>query len=160
MGTVRVHYFVDDSSVWQNLREDEVGWHSGDGNTGPGNGSTISIEIIMNGSGDAKDVKAEDKGALLTAILLWRYGLGTDKLYTHNHWYSPKYCPAYILPHWDAFVKKVENNLAMLENKQTPEPTPIKLYRVQVGAFSNKANAEALLLKLKDAGFIGYIKEE
>ena len=35
-----------------------------------------------------------------------------------------------------------------------------KLYRVQVGAYSKKANAEALLAKLKKAGFDGYIKEE
>ncbi len=35
-----------------------------------------------------------------------------------------------------------------------------KLYRVQVGAFSNKQNAEATLKKLKAAGFDGYIKYE
>ena len=32
------------------------------------------------------------------------------------------------------------------------------LYRVQVGAYSNKANAEAMLKRLKAAGFTGYIK--
>lgn len=32
------------------------------------------------------------------------------------------------------------------------------LYRVQVGAYSKKANAEAMLAKLKKAGFDGYIK--
>ena len=35
-----------------------------------------------------------------------------------------------------------------------------KLYRVQVGAYGVKANAEAMLAKLKKAGFDGYIKEE
>lgn len=34
-----------------------------------------------------------------------------------------------------------------------------KLYRVQVGAYSEKENAEAMLAKLKKAGFEGYIKE-
>ena len=34
-----------------------------------------------------------------------------------------------------------------------------KTYRVQVGAYSVKANAEAMLAKLKRAGFDGYIKE-
>ena len=33
-----------------------------------------------------------------------------------------------------------------------------KLYRVQVGAYRVKANAEAMLAKLKTAGFDGYIK--
>ena len=32
-----------------------------------------------------------------------------------------------------------------------------KLYRVQVGAYSNKANAETMKTKLKAAGFEGYI---
>lgn len=35
-----------------------------------------------------------------------------------------------------------------------------RLYRVQVGAYSVKSNAEAMLEKLKSAGFAGYIKQE
>ena len=35
-----------------------------------------------------------------------------------------------------------------------------KLYRVQVGAYGVKANAEAMLKRLKEAGFDGFIKEE
>lgn len=35
-----------------------------------------------------------------------------------------------------------------------------KTYRVQVGAYSVKANAEAMLAKLKKSGFDGYIKED
>ena len=33
------------------------------------------------------------------------------------------------------------------------------LYRVQVGAFAVRANAEKMLQRLKDAGFEGYIRE-
>lgn len=44
--------------------------------------------------------------------------------------------------------------------KQKPvEQASGKTYRVQVGAYSVKANAEAMLAKLKKAGFDGYIKE-
>jgi N-acetylmuramoyl-L-alanine amidase len=32
-------------------------------------------------------------------------------------------------------------------------------YCVQVGAYANKSNAEAMLEKLKEAGFVGYIKQ-
>lgn len=39
-----------------------------------------------------------------------------------------------------------------------PTPTSDKLYRVQVGAYRVKANADAMLAKLKAAGFDGYIK--
>ncbi len=42
--------------------------------------------------------------------------------------------------------------------KPTPTTTTDGYYRVQVGAFKVKANAEALLQKLKDAGFDGFIK--
>lgn len=34
------------------------------------------------------------------------------------------------------------------------------LYKVQVGAFANRSNAEKMLTRLKAAGFDGYIKEE
>lgn len=37
------------------------------------------------------------------------------------------------------------------------EPASCTLYRVQVGAYSVKANAEAMLTKLKKAGFDGFI---
>lgn len=118
MGDARVHYFIDEVDCWQNLREDEVGWHAGDGR-GKGNETSIGIEIIMDGSGSAADKEAEDRGALLAAILLDRHGLGLDKLVTHKHW-SGKICPVYILPHWDLFVAKVEKYL-----KQIQKPTEV-----------------------------------
>ena len=39
------------------------------------------------------------------------------------------------------------------------QPATDKLYRVQVGAFANRENAEKMLQRLKDAGFEGYIRE-
>mgnify|MGYP002231640076 CR=1 FL=1 len=55
MNDARVHYYVDDINAWQNLREDEGGlargrWPEGTG----GNETTLSIEIIMDGSGSRK----------------------------------------------------------------------------------------------------------
>lgn len=44
------------------------------------------------------------------------------------------------------------------KEKEKPATTD-KLYRVQVGAFANKENAEKMLRRLKDAGFEGYIRE-
>ena len=46
--------------------------------------------------------------------------------------------------------------------KEPEQPKPSKdgrLYRVQVGAFSVKENAEKMLARLKEAGFEGYIRE-
>lgn len=115
MDGVSVHYYIDETDCWQLLREDEMGYHAADGNTGPGNGTSLAIEIIMDGTGSAADVGAEDRGAQLAAILLHRHGLGMDRLTTHRHWYPAKYCPLYILPHWNAFAAKVKQYLAALE---------------------------------------------
>ncbi len=88
MGEARVHYWIDETDCWQQLREDEVGWHAGDGGGG-GNETTISIEIIMDGSGSPSDKAAEERGALLSATLLHRHWLGIEKLFTHT--LSPDY---------------------------------------------------------------------
>ena len=109
MGLVRVHFYVDDVCAWQNLPLDLSGWHATDGGNGTGNRKTIAIECIMNGSGDAKDKKAEENCARLVAYLLIKYNLTTNDIYPHSHWYKKKYCPAFILPHWDKFKENVKS---------------------------------------------------
>lgn len=157
MKDCRVHYYVDDKEAWQNLQEYEVGWHAGDGR-GNGNETTIAIEIIMRGKTIANDAKSEENGALLAAILLHRHGLGIDKLKKHQDW-SGKYCPAYIMPHWEAFKAKVQSYLNKLsappeqEKPASGDNTEKTIYRVQVGAFAVKGNADACLAKAKAAGF-------
>ena len=39
------------------------------------------------------------------------------------------------------------------------KPATDKLYRVQVGAFAVRENAERMLRRLRDAGFEGFIRE-
>ena len=47
-----------------------------------------------------------------------------------------------------------------VEPSPEPEqPATDKLYRVQVGAFAVRENAERMLQRLRDAGFDGYIRE-
>lgn len=108
MKDVSVHYYIDETDCWHLLYDREMGLHATDGLNGKGNGTSIAIEIIMDGSGSAADKKAEARGALLCAIKLHEYGLGISRLKTHKDWYSKKDCPLYILPHWDNFVKRVE----------------------------------------------------
>ena len=79
MGSVRVHYYVDENEAWQNLDEGEVGWHAADGNYGPGNSTTIAIEIIMDGTGAEYNRIAEDNGARLCAAILKRHGFERDR---------------------------------------------------------------------------------
>lgn len=97
MKDVRVHYYVDNVCAWQDLPLSLSGWHAADG-SGNGNRRTIAIECIMSSAYNDKDKKSEDNCARLAAALLNKYKLSIDCLYTHNYWYSRKYCPAYILP--------------------------------------------------------------
>lgn len=116
MNGVSVHYYIDETDCWQLLREDEMGYHAADGYWGKGNCTSLAIEIIMDGSGKDYDTSAENRGALLAAILLHRHNLPIEAMVTHSHWYSGKTCPAYILPHWDTFAKKVEVYLNRLNH--------------------------------------------
>ena len=153
MKDVRVHFYVDDVCAWQCLPLDLSGWHATDG-SGDGNRKTISIECIMNGSGDAKDKKAEGNCAKLVAYLLDKFKLKDTAIYSHNHWYKVKYCPAYILPHWNNFKKKVisyRNKNTAIEGNSKPSNSVKALYRVrtswdntksQIGAYSSLENAK------------------
>lgn len=159
MNDARVHYYVDDVNAWQNLKDTEIGWHAGDG-SGPGNGTTISIEIIMDGTGSAEDIGAEENGAKLAALLLHKYGLGIDKLYTHNHWMghpdkivqgARKNCPLYILPHWDAFKAKVAAYLEQLKGT-APAPEQPKEDKTEImGTAQATAQQMALFCRSKNA---------
>lgn len=146
MNDVRVHYYVDNVCAWQNLPLTLSGWHAADG-SGNGNRRTIAIECIMSSAYNDKDKKSEDNAARLAAALLKKYKLGINALYTHNHWYSRKYCPAYILPHWDKFKAKVQSYM----NSGSSAPATTQLYRVrktwsdaksQIGAYSSLENAK------------------
>ncbi len=175
MGGVCVHFWVWKNEIWQQLDESEQGWHAADGSTRRssqrtgetigGNLDTISIECI------GKDPQSEDTTAKLVAYLLKAHGLSPDTdVYTHSYFYAKKYCPAYILPHWGSFMGNVKKYYGVsapvvptVPIVTTPTSAPEapatggKLYRVQVGSFSTKANAEAMLSNLKKAGFDGYI---
>ena len=175
MKDVRVHYYVDNTCAWQNLPLTLSGWHAADG-SGNGNHRTIAIECIMSSAYNSTDKKSEDNCARLAAALLKKYGLDINHLYTHTHWLNVrdgksgtvdylnttrnpyKMCPAYILPHWAEFKKKVQAYMNV--GSSTPATSsPKQLYRVrkswsdaksQIGAFSSLENAK----KACKAGYV------
>lgn len=143
---VSFHYAVDDKEIVQGIPENRNGWHSGDAN-GKGNREGIAIEICYSKSGGDRFTKAEQNAVELIVDILKRYGWGVDKVTKHQD-YSGKYCPHRTLDAgWDRFIK-------MIEAKMT------KLHRVQVGAFTNRANAEKLCNELKSKGYSAFIKTE
>ena len=167
MKDVRVHYYVDNVCAWQNLPHSLSGWHAADG-SGNGNRRTIAIECIMSSAYNSTDKKSEDNCARLAAALLKQYRLDINHLYTHTHWLNVrdgrngtidqlntmynryKMCPAYILPHWAEFKKKVQSYMKS-GTSVSKNPTTKQLYRVrkswsdaksQIGAFSSLDNAK------------------
>ena len=100
MGAARVHYYVDETCAWQELRSGsgmseadpvhsaEVGWHSGDGTMADGgNETSIAIEIInSDDKTKAKFKKCCDNGAKLAAMMLFKHGLKISSLVTHTYW--------------------------------------------------------------------------
>lgn len=143
------HFTVDDKDViYQHLPLTENGWHCGDGTNGTGNRQSIGVEICENRDGNR--TKAEANAAWLVAKLLKDYGLGMTAIKQHYNW-SGKNCPRVLRGRaggWTGFVAAVEKHLA-------PATPPISgtLYRVQIGAYAVKANAEACLARAVSAGF-------
>lgn len=145
---VSFHYAVDDKEVVQGIPENRNAWHSGDGSNGVGNRQGIAIEICYSKSGGDRFIKAEKNAVDLIVEILKRYNWGIDRVTKHQD-YNGKYCPHRTLDMgWDRFIKMIE---AKMNNK---------LYKVQVGAFSNRANADKLCNELKKKGYSAFIKVE
>lgn len=70
---------------------------------------------------------------------------------TMHKWFAPTACPGKYL---ESKFPYIANEV----NKRLSKPT--KLYRVQVGAFANKSNAEKLAKELRSKGYSTIIKEE
>ena len=74
-----------------------------------------------------------------------------------HRWFATKSCPGdYVYNHLPEIVEKA--NVIIAGGQPTPQPTPSKeLYHVQVGAYSKKANADAMYAKLKKDGYDAFI---
>ena len=168
-----VHAFIDGNTgdVYQTLPWNHRGWHGG----GSCNNTHIGVEMcepacIKYTSGSnftcsniaqAKAVvqRTYDNAVALFAKLCTQYKLDPMKhIISHAEGYKKGIASNHGDPEhlWkqlkmgytmDTFRKAVKAEMS----KSTT------LYRVQVGAFSNKKNAEALLAKIKKAGFDGFI---
>ena len=174
---VCVHGFIGklaDGSIatYQTLPWNMRGWHCGSGAKGSGNDTHISFEICEDGLTDASYFSAVYKEAVeLCVYLCKQYGLTEKNIICHSEGYKLGIASNHgDVMHWlpkhgksmDTFRAEVGKLLAANEppKPETPAETK-KLYRVQVGAYSVKANADAMLAKVKAAGFKdAYIKIE
>lgn len=95
--------------------------------------------------------------------LLWKadkslIGQVNKQNMTVHRWFANKSCPGeYLYSRHSDIAAKVNALLGDSAGETAQTPTTQTLYRVQVGAYSNKANADAMLEKIKKAGFDTYM---
>ena len=172
---VCVHGFIDANTgeIIQTLPWNYRGWHCG----GTANGSHIGIEMCepdcikyTSGANLTCSDKNRARNALKTtynsavdlfAYLCEKYDLDPLEkgvIISHTEGYKSGVASNHADPThlWD----KLGTGYTMDGFRKDVKAAMTKtIYRVQVGAFTNKKNAENLLAKLKQAGFDGYIKQ-
>lgn len=149
---VSFHFAVDNEEIWQGVPLNRNTWNAGDGAEGIGNRKGISIEICYSKSGGERFMNSEILASKFIAELLHERNWGIDKVTKHQD-YNGKNCPHRTMSlGWDRFLKMIQEQLDELKNSGI-------LYRVQVGAFTQKANAEALANELKADGYDAFIVE-
>lgn len=153
------HYTVDDTQVVQHYINSRQCWHAGDGK-GAGNTQSIGIEMCVNSDGNFRITV--DKTAELVAHLMLKHNIPIERVVQHNHW-SGKNCPTSLRQNvygitWNDFINKVKSQLN--KNANDKNTSNKKLYKVQVGAYSNKENAVKLQTELRKKGYDTFIKYE
>lgn len=118
----------------------------------------VTIEVCNSTGAPNWEISAKAYTALVNLIVdickrngitkLTYTGDKTGNLHMHK-WYAATACPG-------PYLEKLFPQIAADVNKKIA-PEPAKIYRVQVGAFSVKSNAEAMLKQLKAKGFDGFI---
>lgn len=144
-------------ATYQTLPWNMRGWHAG----GTANNTHIGFEICEDGLTDsAYFARVYQEAVELTAYLCKLYNLNPladGVVIGHYEGYQRGIASNHADPgHWFTKFGKSMNTFRNDVNNKLNENTT--LYRVQAGAFSVRANAEALLVQLKAAGFDGYIK--
>lgn len=170
---VCVHGFIDGNTgeVYQTLPWDRRGWHCGS----TANGTHIGIEMcepdcIKYTSGakftcsDTAKATAIVKRTYKSAVELFAHlcaefaldPLADGVILSHSEGYSRGLASNHGDPEhlWKGL--KLPYTMDTFRQDVKAAMTP-KVYRVQVGAFSKRENAEKLLLTLKKAGFEGFI---
>lgn len=114
--TASWHIAIDEKQAVEAIPLDEVAWHAGDGGNGPGNRTSIGIEVCESGNQEIVWRNAVS----LVAKMLHERGWSTSKVKAHRDW-SGKNCPRLILPRWSEFIADIEKELKRLSGASIPD---------------------------------------
>ena len=154
------HYTVDDHAIVQHLPDYETAYHAGDGKDGPGNTTSIGIEICVNAGGDF--AQAQANAAALVRLLMEEHGIPLDNVVQHNRW-NGKDCPKTIRATagaWEAFLALCRGETANVSKLDTDVDTLANVGIIdqpdywKAGNYS-KDTVEALIGKTAD-----YVRED
>ena len=112
------------------------------------NSGTIHIEVCYKQSSGEFEQASKNSLRDLVLALMKKYNISSDNVVRHYD-LTGKLCPYFYIDN--------KRWAALHEYITTPKQETSALYRVQVGAFSSKAKANAFLKSLKKAGFDGFI---
>ena len=92
--TASYHYVVDDAQIIQVIPDNEMAYHAGN----IANLCAIGVELCE--TGDRQ--KTLDNGIMLVKLLMDRYNIPIDKIYTHSY-FMTKNCPRILID--DNYIK-------------------------------------------------------
>lgn len=160
----------EDGSIGLSVEEKDRSWCS---SSSSNDHRAITIEVASD-TAHPYAVTDEAYNALIKLVadickrngikkLLWKadkslIGQVDKQNMTVHRWFANKSCPGeYLYSRHSDIAAKVNALLGDSAGETAQTPTTQTLYRVQVGAYSKKANADAMLEKIKKAGFDTYM---
>jgi len=159
-----------DGRIGMYVEEEKRSWCS---SSGANDNRAVTIEVANDGGAETGwHVSDKAYNALIDLVtdicrrngikrLLWRgdkslIGQVDKQNMTVHRWFATTACPGdYLYSIQGQIAAEVNKRLGAGEETPVPAPTPEAkaIYRVQIGAYSVKANAEACLQRAKAAGF-------
>ena len=153
---VSAHYVIGlEGEIIQCIPEEEIAYCSNSANA-----YSISIECCHPDASGQFLAVTEEALASLLADICKRYNLNPQTDIIRHYDVTGKACPLWYVSHpedFEALRLRVQKKIAGEDIEQSTEQ---KLYRVQLGAFNYRKNAESLILKLRSDGYKdAFIKE-
>lgn len=170
-----MHYYVDETEAVQTLPTSRNAWHATDGGNGYANRNLIGIEICRSSPNDAAFnattfTKCEESACWLAAKLCVELGIvPNDQTVRWHKEFAATACPyrsaqkgnrGRIVTMVQGYYNSMKNSGSSSGSSSGSASAGSAKYKVQIGAFKDKANAETLAAKAKRKGFETYIAKD